>query len=249
MLSKPTASAAISLAFSVALLSACTTGDRTKLTSAVGTPLTDLNLVQDRIPESLVVAKEEPYRVPVDQSCRSLSEQIDALDEALGADLDKAATLEDPGLIERGTNMAHDEAFKAITRTVEGVVPFRSWVRKITGSERHAKRIAASIAAGSIRRAFLKGIRVARLCPIPTVETAAGTAVASSAPTGSVPTPTLIPSAPAAVTEQSQPPSAYKPTVCTMPRLHTPRQRGKRLTADIKCQSQPAAPASPVPAS
>ncbi len=167
MPSKQTVRAALALTLSVAILSACTTSDRSKLTSAVGTPFTDLNLVQDRIPQALVVAQEEPYRVPYDQSCRSLTDQIDALDEALGADLDKEATDDDPGLIERGTSMVHDEAFKVITRTVEGVVPFRSWVRKITGSERHAKRIAAAIAAGSIRRAFLKGIRVARQCVPP----------------------------------------------------------------------------------
>ena len=221
---------ALPLTISLAL-SACVAGDQHKFSSAVATPLTDLNLVQDRIPEALMVAKQEPYRVPADQSCDSLTDQIDALDEALGADLDKDATLADPGLIERGTTMAHDEAFAAITRTVEGVVPFRSWVRKLTGSERHSKRIAAAIAAGGIRRAFLKGIRVARLCQTPAVVTT------------EIPTTTRMISPPKAVdvTEaQSQ------PTVCDMPKLHKRNVKGKQMTADVKCQSQPSAPVSPV---
>ncbi len=215
-------------------LSACVTGDQHKLTSAVATPLTDLNLVQNRIPEALMVAKQEPYRVPADQSCESLTDQIDALDEALGADLDKDATLADPGLIERGTTMAHDEAFAAITRTVEGVVPFRSWVRKVTGSERHSKRIAAAIAAGGIRRAFLKGIRVARLCQIPAV-------VTSDIPTTPIRrvSPSSLPKAVDVTAAQSQ------PTVCDMPKLHKRNVKGKQMTADVKCQSQPNAPVSP----
>lgn len=68
------------------------------------------------------------------------------------------------GLIERGTDAAGGAAVGALRRTAEGVIPFRGWVRKLTGAERYSKRVAAAIAAGTVRRAFLKGLSVAQNC-------------------------------------------------------------------------------------
>jgi hypothetical protein len=69
----------------------------------------------------------------------------------------------DPGLVERGGDTAAD----LLRGTAEGVVPFRGWVRKLSGAERYAKEVAAAIAAGTIRRAFLKGLGQATGCPAP----------------------------------------------------------------------------------
>jgi len=44
------------------------------------------------------------------------------------------------------------------------VIPFRGWIRKLTGAERYSKRVAAAITAGAVRRAFLKGVRVMKNC-------------------------------------------------------------------------------------
>jgi hypothetical protein len=40
-------------------------------------------------------------------------------------------------------------------------------VRKLDGAERHSKEVAAAIAAGSVRRAFLKGVGQALGCQAP----------------------------------------------------------------------------------
>ena len=47
-----------------------------------------------------------------------------------------------------------------------GIVPFRGWVRKLSGAERHARDVAAAIGAGAVRRAFLKGIAGQRGCKL-----------------------------------------------------------------------------------
>jgi hypothetical protein len=47
------------------------------------------------------------------------------------------------------------------------VIPFRGWVRKLDGAERHSKEVAAAIAAGSVRRAFLKGVGQTLGCAAP----------------------------------------------------------------------------------
>ena len=64
-------------------------------------------------------------------------------------------------LLERGA----DAAGNALQRTAEGVVPFRGWVRKLSGAERYSRQVAAAIAAGTVRRAFFKGLGQAQGCP------------------------------------------------------------------------------------
>lgn len=152
------------LATSVVALTACGSRAPSRMTYAAATPLTDLNLLRDEIPEVLLKAQKKPYATPEDQSCGALALQVHMLDEVLGADLDTPATDANPGLVERGTDAAENSAVGALQRTAEGLVPFRSWVRKLSGAERHSKKIGAVIAAGTIRRAFLKGVAAANGC-------------------------------------------------------------------------------------
>lgn len=47
------------------------------------------------------------------------------------------------------------------------MIPFRGWVRKLTGAERYSRKVSAAIAAGAIRRAYLKGLGQAAGCAAP----------------------------------------------------------------------------------
>lgn len=131
---------------------------------AATTPLNDLNLVQVKIPAVLLEARKAVYAVPQDQSCSSLDKIIRALDDVLAPDLDALVSDTRPGPIERGSNAVGKAAVGTLRRTVEGVVPFRGWVRKLSGAERHSKRIANAITVGMVRRAFVKGLRAAKEC-------------------------------------------------------------------------------------
>jgi hypothetical protein len=142
-------------------------GTDAKLAQAAVTPLSDLNLVRGQIPPVLVAAQKAPYAVPADASCAALALDIQALDAVLGADLDTPATPANPSLIERGTGAAGDAVVGAVRNTTEGVIPFRGWVRKLTGAERYAREVAAAIAAGTVRRAYLKGLGQSRGCQAP----------------------------------------------------------------------------------
>ena len=42
----------------------------------------------------------------------------------------------DSGLIERGSDAVENSAIGALQSTAEGIIPFRGWVRKLTGAER-----------------------------------------------------------------------------------------------------------------
>lgn len=139
----------------------------TRVTKAVTTPLVDLNLLREKIPVVLNEARKNPYSAPADLTCAGLSQAVLALDVALGPDLDAPKPSADPNLFERGTVAAGNAAFDALQGAAEGLVPFRHWIRKLTGAERHSKEVAASIAAGIVRRSYLKGIGQGLGCQSP----------------------------------------------------------------------------------
>lgn len=148
------------------LLVACAqTPDMAKpVGDAATVPLSDLNIVRAPIPPVLAEAQKRPYAAPRELSCTALAADVKALDEVLGADLDTPVTTANPSLIERGITLATNEAVGSLRGAAEGVVPYRKWVRKLSGAERYSQDVAAAIAAGTVRRAFLKGQFSARGC-------------------------------------------------------------------------------------
>ncbi|TDP81234.1 hypothetical protein EV672_10819 [Aquabacterium commune] len=121
------------------------------------TPLSDLNVVQEEIPAALQSAAQGPYAAPKEAGCAVILGEVQSLDDALGADLDDPKASEKPSLLTRGTSLAENAGVSAVRRTVEGFVPFRSWLRKLSGAEKHSKQVGAAIMAGGLRRAYLKG--------------------------------------------------------------------------------------------
>jgi hypothetical protein len=148
------------LSLLVALALAACAGTEKSAKDAAVTPLSDLNVVRAEIPPVLAAAQKAPYALPADRGCAALGTEIQALDAALGADLDTTERGHNPSLIERGVG-------DALKNTAEGVIPFRGWVRKLTGAERYSREVAAAIAAGTIRRAYLKGLGSAAGCTAP----------------------------------------------------------------------------------
>ena len=142
-----------------------------RIGQAATAPLNDLNLVRADIPVLLQAAAKAPYGPPAMADCKAVAAEVTGLDAVLGADLDKPPTAVNPSLVDRSSGMAGDAAFDALRRTAEGVVPFRGWVRKLSGAERYSKEVAAAIAAGAVRRAYLKGLGQAWGCEAPAAPT------------------------------------------------------------------------------
>lgn len=153
--------APIALAFA---LSACASNDQTRVTDAATSPLNDLNLIRTKIPAVLLEAQKQPYAIPAEPTCAEMAVRVQELDAVLGPDLDAPHVGLDPSLVEQGTNVAKNAAIDALRSTSENIIPFRGWVRKISGAERHARNVAAAIVAGTIRRAFIKGFMVSKPC-------------------------------------------------------------------------------------
>ena len=139
----------------------------TRITEAASSPLNDLNVVQISIPLVLIEAQKGAYAPPADPTCAGLAATVLTLDIVLGPDLDAQSCPTDPSLFEKGTGVVGDVAVDALRGAAEGLVPFRSWVRKLSGAERHSKQVVAAITAGTVRRAYLKGLGQTLGCQAP----------------------------------------------------------------------------------
>ena len=157
------------LAFAVMLtLCGCASKTVSRMGSAVTAPLNDLGITKTDIPAVLAKAEENPYRLPLGGSCVAIAQELRDLDAALGPDYDAPSAVKtEASFMDKASDVAEDQAVGAVQRTAEGLIPFRGWVRKLSGAERHSKHVSACITAGSVRRAFLKGLGAAEHCTLP----------------------------------------------------------------------------------
>ncbi|NVE93878.1 hypothetical protein [Altererythrobacter lutimaris] len=120
------------------------------------TPIDDLNLDDDEIPEILVAASIDPYASPAGKDCESLRLAIADLDAVLGPDYD---------IVNDGTDPFSEG--RVAKRVVGSFIPFRGILREITGAAGEKRELQAAIVAGLARRAYLKGLGEASECPYP----------------------------------------------------------------------------------
>ena len=142
------------------------TSDQVKQGSVQGaatTPLRDLNVMKVEIPEILLESVKDPYqRPPRNWKCSTLVGLLRPLEAALGPDLDQLPS-DGADLADRGKQTALSVAGDL----AGGAIPFRGVVRRVSGAAGHDKRVQSAILAGSVRRAYLKGLGEARGCPAP----------------------------------------------------------------------------------
>jgi hypothetical protein len=152
----------LTLAIAVVALSACATKEQSRLEDISVTPLRDLNIAKVEIPAILSEAMEHPYSLPADRSCAGLQSQLASLDEELGPDIDIPE--EKLNRIDASRAALSNAATGALQNTVEGAIPFRGWLRKLSGAERHSRQVQSAILAGKIRRGYLKGVLATSHC-------------------------------------------------------------------------------------
>ncbi len=129
-----------------------------EVTDTVQQPFEDFNVVRDEIPIILFNIRDNPYAEPVSANCRSVVAEIRQLDRALGADLDTREVKD---------RTAVDATFSLARGLALGLIPFRGVAREVTGAEAHSHAFNTAVLAGTVRRAYLKGIGERLGCSYP----------------------------------------------------------------------------------
>ena len=120
------------------------------------TPLTDLNLARDEIPEVLLLAAATPYGSQGLGNCDAITQEIAGLDRVLGDDLDI------------DTGQRRDITLGKIAKSaVSSFIPFRGIIRELSGAADHQRNFEEAIFAGAVRRGYLKGLGEQKGCPYP----------------------------------------------------------------------------------
>jgi len=120
------------------------------------TPLTDLNLDRDEIPQVLIDARMAPYANDGLNQCGEIRREVGDLDAVLGDDFDTAPP-DERGITPTGVAQ----------RVVSFFIPFRGIIREVSGANSHEYEFREAIAAGLMRRAYLKGMGQQMGCPYP----------------------------------------------------------------------------------
>jgi len=162
---------------------------------AVQAPLRDFNLMREAVPAALLRAQQNPYDTAGLDNCPALLIAVGELDVALGPDLDTPSESHHQDAYNKSASYAAQAALDAVKDTAEGVIPMKTWVRKLSGAEKADKQARKAIAAGLARRAFIKGLGVMHNCAWP------------AAPLSFEPTPARTATAPRSA-DPARPPAA-----------------------------------------
>lgn len=120
-------------------------------------PLSDFNIKKDEVPDILVAARNKPYDVTGLKKCPAISAEVAKLDAVLGDDIDVAR--DDGNSTIKMGNIAKS--------LVGSLIPFGGVIREISGANAQQRKWNEAIYAGSVRRAFLKGVGEQRGCRYP----------------------------------------------------------------------------------
>ena len=134
---------------------------------AATAPLEDLNLKQKAIPPVLQRAVDNPYDLAGLTRCEPIAAEIGRLDAALGPDLDEAPPPDERSRGKKVADAAYGAGVSGVRDTTQHALPFRGWIRKLTGAARHDKAIAKAIQSGGVRRGYLKGVGMRMNCAPP----------------------------------------------------------------------------------
>jgi hypothetical protein len=118
-------------------------------------PLRDTKIQKDKIPEVLLLAQSAPYSSVNTKNCAQIGAEVQRLNAVLGDDVDVEGKKKGEG------SYIASAATKAAINTL---IPGLGLVRVITGADKAQRRVEAAVYAGSVRRAYLKGMGLNKGC-------------------------------------------------------------------------------------
>lgn len=153
------------LAANVAL-AACATGrtadTRRGVSSAASIPLRDVGLIRPEIP-MLLRNLQYPYSTASLNDCASVAREIGQFDEVLGPESYQPGP--NRNAWDRSGDFVEEQTIEAAENTAQDLIPFRSWVRRLSGASSADRDALRAVANGQQRRTFLRGYGASLGCP------------------------------------------------------------------------------------
>jgi hypothetical protein len=150
----------------IATVASCSTGrtadTRRGVTGATTIPFRDIGLVRPEIPLALRNL-QYPYSTAGLTDCAAVSRAINQLDGALGPESYQPGP--NRNIWDMSGDFIEDQAIQAAQDSVEDLIPFRSWVRRLSGANRAERDAIRAVANGQQRRTFLRGYGASLGCP------------------------------------------------------------------------------------
>lgn len=156
--------AVIAISIGVAACSSGRTADtRRGVTDAAYIPLRDVNLIRPEIP-LLLRNLQYPYSTAtLGGGCTDVAREIGQLDAVLGPESYQPGP--NRNIWDRSGDFVEEQAIEAAQDTAQDLIPFRSWVRRISGASRAEREALRAVANGQQRRTFLRGYGASLGCP------------------------------------------------------------------------------------
>lgn len=147
-------------------LTACSTGrtadTRRGVTGAASIPLRDVGLIRQEIP-LLLRNLQYPYSTANLADCAAVAREINQLDGVLGPESYQPGP--NRNVWDRSGDFVEQQAIQAAESTAADMIPFRSWVRRLSGATRAERDALRAVANGQQRRTFLRGYGASLGCP------------------------------------------------------------------------------------
>jgi len=154
--------AAAALTFVSACSSGRTADTRRGVTDAAYTPLRDVNIIRPEIP--LILRNlQYPYSTATLTDCAAVTREIGQLDAVLGPESYQPGP--NRNIWDRSGDFVEEQTIEVARDTAEDLVPFRSWIRRISGASRAEREALRAVANGQQRRTFLRGYGASLGCP------------------------------------------------------------------------------------
>jgi len=147
-------------------VAACSTGrtadTRRGVSGAAAQPLRDVGLIRPEIP-LLLRNLQYPYSTATLTDCNAVAREIGQLDAVLGPESYQPGP--NRNIWDRSGDFVEEQTIQAAEDTAADLIPFRSWVRRISGASRAERDALRAVANGQQRRTFLRGYGASLGCP------------------------------------------------------------------------------------
>ena len=137
--------------------------DKGSVAHAATTPLRDVGLMRPQIPEALQ-HMHYPYTMPP-ADCGVIAAEIKMLDGLLGEESYQPSDAK--SLTTRAGDEAEGYAISSIANAAADALPYRAWVRRLSGANSADRKAATAYLFGEQRRTFLRGYSTGLACQMP----------------------------------------------------------------------------------